>query len=31
LTGIITEKTRDFINRLKRFDEHVLNDKVSSW
>jgi hypothetical protein len=31
LTGIITEKTNEFINRLKRFGEHRLYDTVSSW
>ena len=31
LTGIITEKTTDFINRLKRFDNHRLHDTISSW
>jgi len=31
LTGVITETTTEFINRLKRFDEHNLYDKVSSW
>lgn len=31
LTGIVTEKTTEFINRLKRFDEHVLNEPTSFW
>jgi hypothetical protein len=31
LTGVATEKTNEFINRLKRFDEHRLYDTVSSW
>jgi len=31
LTGIITEKTNEFINRLKRFGEHRLYDTVSFW
>ena len=31
LTGVMTEKTNEFLKRLKRFDEHSLYDKVSSW
>lgn len=31
LTGVATEKTNEFINRLKRFSEHRLYDTVSSW
>lgn len=31
LTGILTERTTDFINRLKRFDNHRLHDTISSW
>ena len=31
LTGIITEQTTEFINRLKRFDNHRLHDTISSW
>lgn len=31
LTGIITEKTNEFLKRLARFDKHELNDKLSFW
>jgi len=31
LTGVMTEKTNEFLKRLKRFDEHSLYDKISSW
>jgi hypothetical protein len=31
LTGIITEKTDDFLNRLKRFGDHQLTLKDNSW
>jgi len=31
LTGIITEKTNDFLKRLARFNEHELNEKSSLW
>lgn len=31
LTGVITEKTNDFLNRLKRFDNHQLELKNESW
>ena len=31
LTGIITEKTNDFLKRLARFDKHELNENTSFW
>jgi hypothetical protein len=31
LTGIITEKTNDFLKRLARFDKHELNESTSFW
>jgi hypothetical protein len=31
LTGIITEKTNDFLKRLARFDIHELNESTSFW
>ena len=31
LTGIITEKTDDFLNRLKRFGDHQLTLKDNNW
>jgi hypothetical protein len=31
LTGVITEKTTEFINRLKRFNEHELNEPSLAW
>ncbi len=31
LTGIITEKTNEFLKRLARFSEHELNAKSFSW
>lgn len=31
LTGIITEKTTEFINRLKRFNEYELNEPSLAW
>ena len=31
LTGVMTEKTTAFINRLKRFDSHQLELKNESW
>lgn len=31
LTGVMTEKTNEFVNRLKRFDQHNLYDAVASW
>ena len=31
LTGIITEKTNDFLKRLARFDTHELNESTSFW
>jgi hypothetical protein len=31
LTGIITEKTNEFLSRLKRFDSHQLELKNDSW
>ena len=31
LTGIITEKTDDFLNRLKRFGDHQLTLKDNTW
>jgi hypothetical protein len=31
LTGIITEKTTDFLNRLKRFGDHQLTLKDNAW
>ena len=31
LTGVITEKTNDFLKRLSRFNEHILNESTSFW
>jgi hypothetical protein len=31
LTGVITEKTNDFLKRLARFDKHELNENTSFW
>jgi hypothetical protein len=31
LTGIITEKTNDFIKRLTRFEKHELNERSNDW
>jgi hypothetical protein len=31
LTGIITEKTNEFLKRLTRFEKHELNEKSSFW
>jgi len=31
LTGVITEKTNDFLTRLKRFESHQLELKNDSW
>jgi len=31
LTGVVTQKTTDFINRLKRFDTHQLELTSESW
>ena len=31
LTGAITEKTNDFLKRLSRFNEHILNENDSFW
>lgn len=31
LTGIITEKTNEFLKRLTRFDKHELNENTSFW
>lgn len=31
LTGIITEKTNEFLKRLARFDKHELNESASFW
>lgn len=31
LTGIVTEKTNEFLKRLARFNEHELNEKSFSW
>lgn len=31
LTGIITEKTNEFLKRLARFDKHELNEKSFAW
>jgi hypothetical protein len=31
LTGIITERTTEFINRLKRFESHQLELTDNSW
>ena len=31
LTGIITEKTNDFLKRLTRFEKHELNERSNDW
>jgi hypothetical protein len=31
ITGIITEKTNDFLKRLERFGKHELNESTSFW
>ena len=31
LTGIITEKTNDFLKRLARFEKHELNERSNDW
>ena len=31
LTGIITEKTNDFLKRLTRFEKHQLNEQSNDW
>jgi hypothetical protein len=31
VTGVITEKTTEFLSRLKRFDNYTLNLSENSW
>ena len=31
LTGVVTEKTTEFLSRLKRFDNYTLNLSENSW